>query len=649
VPNTLVGATLGKYRIEERIRAGGMATVYRAYQADLDRLVAVKVLIPSADDADQARERFRAEARAVAQLDHRNILQVYDYGEQDGVFYLVMPLVNGALSDHIGLPRPLAWSIDICSQVADALQYAHDRGILHCDVNPSNILLGPGDRAMLADFGIARMVGQASPHGQPMLGTAGYVSPEQRIGQSADARSDQYALAVTFFELVAGRLPYRAETNTAATVRRHREAPIPSLRTHVPELPPAVDEVVRRALAGRPADRFDTVAAFAAALRRAADSYIAAPATAAVDPPPAPRRGLLGRAPSRRRIGMALGALAVAVVLIGAGFLARESQTQLPAAEPPSSPPTAADVFPGQPSPQSVLIVHAACLAPAATMADADAALAAGALVAAEQSYLALADCPGVERSLVESRLTETDELLAARADQAAGDREPAIARLRALGAVDPTLPGLSNVLFAALLRAGRAALDADVLPDAKRYCGEAVAMRPTDPDAVRCLASATQQTAEPSPTPSEAPAPVAVPPVVSSPTAALTPTPVLPPTLTPRAPTATPPPEPTPALLACPEPSALFTAPSVALGETTTLFVAGLAPEAPFTLAVVDAPDGYSAPPLQLRTDASCQRSIAMVFREDEHPAGLWTFEVQGAGAAGSAVRLSANLFVVP
>jgi hypothetical protein len=294
--------------------------------------------------------------------------------------------------------------------------------------------------------------------------------------------------------------------------------------------------------------------------------------------------------------------------------------------------------------------VYAACLDPAATVTDADAALAAGGLGPARQALLTLLDCPGVDHDAIVARLAGTDALLAARAARAAGDAEQAVQILRNLAASDPTFPGLSSSLFSALLAAGRVALDAGSPTRAFLFCGEALAMHPSDTAAVQCVAEATPPTPEPSPTPipTVAPTPSPEPPRPS-------PTPSAPaPTRTieqprPAPPTAAPRVEVSAAAPSCLAPSAVFVSPTARLGTSTTLLVAGLAPESPLTLTLLDAPQGYTAATQQLHADPSCQRAIPMLFRAAEHPTGTWTFRVQGTGPDGSDVELTASVQVVP
>jgi hypothetical protein len=307
------------------------------------------------------------------------------------------------------------------------------------------------------------------------------MSPEQCQGESGDARSDQYALAITFFELVAGRVPYRAATPTA-TMSLHVNAAIPRLRDDNPEVPPAVDEVLRRALAKRPSDRYPTVASFVAALRRAAESYASAHATAAFDALPASPPRSRPRGPLRWRVVAASAAAGALLALAGAESL-RTGETVSPPM-PEAATAAAVDVELGDDPSPGPPVVHAACLEPMTTIADADAALAAGALVAAEQSFRALAGCADVDQALIAQRLAGTDILLIARSELLTGDEEAAIARLRTLAASDPTLPGLANLLFTALLAAGRGALEAGIReqrrsPAAKRWpCDRATRWR---------------------------------------------------------------------------------------------------------------------------------------------------------------------------
>jgi hypothetical protein len=649
VRDDVIGTVLGEYRIEARIGRGGMATVYKAYQPSLDRFVAIKVLVATHDQ--QALERFRHEARAVAQLDHPHILPVHDSGEHDSLLYLVMPLVEGGmLAGRTGRPRLLGWSIEVCSQVADALDHAHTRGVVHRDVNPSNILLGTDDWVWLADFGIARMLDGDRRIPQRGIGTAAYMSPEQCQGEPGDARADQYALAITFYELLAGRVPYRAAT-PMDTMSLHINGALPRLRDHNPEVPPAVDEVLRRALAKRPADRYTTVTSFVAELRQAAESYASAHATASFAALPAspPRRR--PRRPLRWRGVGAIAAAAALLTLAGAGLLRTGETVSPPMSE--AAITSAVEAEPGDAPDPTPLVVHAACLEPMTTIADADAALAAGALVAAERSFRALAGCADVDEVLISRRIAGTDVLLMARSELLTGDGEAAIARLRTLAAADPTLPGLANLLFTALLSSGREALEAEDLGAAESACGEAVAIRPNDALAAQCLANAV-----PVPTSSIASTAARVPPApdasgpspIAAPTATVVPT--SPPT---AAPTYTPVPalgaatQLGPGSTACPDPTASFDAASVSFDTPTTLMVAGLAPDALLTVVVADAPAGYRAAARQVRAGASCQREIPMVFRAAEHHPGVWTFLVKGTSAEGSEVELAASVIVTP
>ncbi|HEX2680239.1 MAG TPA: serine/threonine-protein kinase, partial [Candidatus Dormibacteraeota bacterium] len=174
--------TLGSYRVLERIGRGGMATVYRAYHTSLDRYVAIKVMPDFFADDLEYRERFQQEARAIARLKHRNILEVFDFGYDNGLAYLVMELVEGGtLQERIGAPMDLMDVVQILAQVASALDYAHTQGVLHRDIKPSNILIHADGTPVLADFGLARMAGSMRrlTSSGTVMGTPEYMSPEQ--------------------------------------------------------------------------------------------------------------------------------------------------------------------------------------------------------------------------------------------------------------------------------------------------------------------------------------------------------------------------------------------------------------------------------------------------------------------------------------
>ncbi|GIW05793.1 MAG: hypothetical protein KatS3mg060_0598 [Dehalococcoidia bacterium] len=266
----LIGQTLGQYQIVELLGKGGMATVYRALQPALGRSVAVKVLPPvlAADETFVA--RFRREAMVVAGLAHPNILPVYDFGAFNGYLAIVMMYVlGGTLRMRLGEPMPVSTAVRIVGQVADALSYAHERGIIHRDVKPTNILMARPDWALLADFGIAQLADHRTltlTGGK--VGTPQYMSPEQAAGDPVDARSDIYSLGIVLYEMLSGRVPFTAPT-TLATLQQQINAPLPPITTYRRDLPPGLIEVLSRALAKSPAARFSTAAEFHGALEAA--------------------------------------------------------------------------------------------------------------------------------------------------------------------------------------------------------------------------------------------------------------------------------------------------------------------------------------------------------------------------------------------
>ena len=282
-----VGQTLGQYQIVEELGRGGMAIVYKAYQPSLDRYVAIKVLPAFFARTPGYLERFHREAKAMARLSHPHIVEVLDYGQQDDTTYLVMAYVDGgSLRDRLGQPLPLDTIVQWMEQIGSALAYAHERGVVHRDIKPGNILFTRDGRAMLSDFGIAKLR-EASPLTRTGtgMGTPEYMSPEQGVAaKGVDQRSDIYSLGVILYEMATGDVPFRADT-PFATLHQHLYTPLPLPETRNPDIPPALAAVIKKALAKRPEQRFQTVQELLDALRVAAAAPDYAPAEMTPEPP----------------------------------------------------------------------------------------------------------------------------------------------------------------------------------------------------------------------------------------------------------------------------------------------------------------------------------------------------------------------------
>ncbi len=270
----LSGRQFGPYRVVEPCGEGGMAAVFKGYQANMDRYVALKVLPRYFASDPEFVGRFEQEAKVLARLQHPHILPVHDFGETDGYTYIVMPFVeSGSLADLLQDDQPLSLAqIDrIIAHVGDALDYAHSQGVVHRDVKPSNVLVDQRGNCMLTDFGIAKIVEGTAAFTRTggMIGTPAYMSPEQILGETVDGRADVYSLGIVLYEMAAGRPPFRAETPPAILVK-HLHDPLPSPREFNPALPEAIERVILKALAKDPDDRFQTASEIAAAVGAAA-------------------------------------------------------------------------------------------------------------------------------------------------------------------------------------------------------------------------------------------------------------------------------------------------------------------------------------------------------------------------------------------
>src|SRR5689334_6104497 len=265
-----VGTRLGeRYRLEQRIGAGGMGEVWRAVDELLGRTVAVKVMLPAVAGDPEFGRRFLAEATSMARVNHRSVAAVHDFGRVDGSAYLVMEFVDGeSLAQRLGRTGRLdpAETMRVMAEAADGLQAVHDQGIVHRDVKPANILLRRDGSVVLTDFGIARhdSAGQLTASGA-ILGTPSYLSPEQVLGQPATPLSDIYSLGLTAYECLAGEKPFVGDNPYAVALQRLQSAP----RTIGITLPAPVLAVVERALATDPARRWPSAAGLADAARAA--------------------------------------------------------------------------------------------------------------------------------------------------------------------------------------------------------------------------------------------------------------------------------------------------------------------------------------------------------------------------------------------
>jgi serine/threonine protein kinase len=335
----------GRYELEKLVGSGGMSNVFRAHDRLLERTVALKILHEQYTRDEDYVERFRREARAVAQLAHPNIVTVIDRGEQDGRQYIVFEFIEGDNLKEIVArgPVPVRDAIGLTLQVARALSFAHERGLVHRDVKPQNVLLNEDGQAKVTDFGIARSL---DVHGVTqtgtVLGTSDYIAPEQARGQKVNPKTDIYSLGAVLYELLTGDVPFAGD-NFVTVAMRHVNEPAPSVLEHRPDCPLRLDLAVQRAMAKDPADRFESMDDFVIELEAClaeVDGRGDEGATMIV-PPARPRRRRVPHA--RRAPGAAtllLVGLIAAAIAVGGFLLLRDGGTPnvLPGSEHSSKP-----------------------------------------------------------------------------------------------------------------------------------------------------------------------------------------------------------------------------------------------------------------------------------------------------------------------
>ena len=319
-----------RYELEELVDHGGMSSVYRGHDRLLERKVALKVLHPHFLDDPEYVERFRREARAVAQLSHPHIVTVIDRGSADGHQFIVFEYVEGEnlkqLLERTG-PLPIDRAVELGVQIADALAFAHAHDLVHRDVKPQNVLVDANGSAKVTDFGIARSLDVEREVTQTgtVLGTSNYLSPEQAEGRQVTPASDIYSLGVVLYELVTGEVPFRGDNLVVVAMKHVTEHP-PSLLVQVPDVPPRLARAVERALEKDPANRFPSMDAFANELRRCheelgafdADRTIVRGMPALAAPAPARRRTRRERPGGHLPALLALAGLVLLAVVVAA-------------------------------------------------------------------------------------------------------------------------------------------------------------------------------------------------------------------------------------------------------------------------------------------------------------------------------------------
>lgn len=288
----LTGRRLGHYRIDGVLGKGGMSVMYRATDIRLGRKVALKIIAEHLTEDPEFRERFVDEARNTSAIDHANVVPLYDFGEVDGLLYIAMRLVDGSDLASLIKDGPLTpeRAVALLSQVAEALDNLHERGLVHLDVKPANVLVtsreSTAEHVYVADFGLTRR--GATGHrtrGGDFLGSPTYAAPEHLRGEPVDARTDAYSLACVLFACLSGRPPFQGAV--PEVIQGHLNREVPSLTQHARALPPAIDDVIRRGMAKKPDQRYATCRELIAAAKQALSQPVRRPPAVPVGPRPA--------------------------------------------------------------------------------------------------------------------------------------------------------------------------------------------------------------------------------------------------------------------------------------------------------------------------------------------------------------------------
>lgn len=337
----LAEALSGRYRIERILGAGGMGAVFLAEEVGLEREVAIKVLPPKLAEDPSVVARFEREAKTAARLDHTHIIPIYRVESEGGLHYFVMKYVAGRALDSLIAERgqlPVAMAVRILSESAAALEHAHRKGVVHRDIKPANILLDQDDRVLLADFGIAKaLAGSAEiTHAGAVIGTPYYMSPEQALGVPVDGRSDQYSLAVVGYRMLTGEALFDGDSSMTI-LYKHIHTPPPRLREKRTDVPEQLERAILKALAKAPADRFESMTAFARAIR--GEEEVTLPAAVAMGRPATPEEALTSAATIQlapapvggRRRSVVLGVLALLAIVAGAWWYLTRPRPAAPA------------------------------------------------------------------------------------------------------------------------------------------------------------------------------------------------------------------------------------------------------------------------------------------------------------------------------